>query len=110
MTARDEGAGERSTRAPLAATGAEPKGPVGTRREVGDSRSSRQHPPHVTENDEGAPIQDHLDSPDDVPTLPANAQGSDTQEDDPRGIDDESMYDRRPEEDKDRPPSSPDVP
>lgn len=106
----DEGGRDRTSGEGLAASGTEPKGPVGTRREVGDSRTSREHPPHVTKNDEGAPVQEHLESPDDVPTLPANAQGSDTQEDDPRGIDEESMYDRRPSEDKDRPPSSSDVP
>lgn len=109
-TIGEDGADERGTREPLAASGAEPKGPVGTRREVGDSRSSREHPPHVTENDEGAPVQEHLESPEDVPTLPANAQGSDTQPTDGGAIDEESMYDRRPSEDKDRPPSSRDVP
>lgn len=109
-TIGEDGADERGTREPIAASGAEPKGPVGTRREVGDSRSSREHPPHVTENDEGAPVQEHLESPEDVPTLPANAQGADTQPTDGGAIDEESMYDRRPSEDKDRPPSSRDVP
>lgn len=110
MTTRDEGPNDRGAPDALAASGAEPKGPVGTRHEVGDSRSSREHPPHVTENDDGAPVQEHLESPDDVPTLPANSQGSDTQPADGGAIDEESMYDRRPSEDKDRPPSSPDVP
>jgi hypothetical protein len=69
--------------------------------------SSSRNPPHVTANDEDAEVQDELPSPDPVPLLPANAAGSDaspTQEQS-QPIDEASMYDRRPEQDKDRPPS-----
>ncbi len=77
------------------------------RLEVGSARDSRRNPPHVTENDEDAPVQQETSAPNDVPVLPANASGRDTvgedEQDEP--IDDESMYDRRPERDKDQPPS-----
>lgn len=76
----------------------------GTRREVGDAASSQAHPPHVTENDEGAPVQRSAPAPDDVAALPANAHGRDrvdAHEEVPQ-VDDESMYDNRPGEDKDR--------
>ncbi len=68
-------------------------GPVGNREEKGDAESSNKHPPHV-ENTGG-------------PKLPANAHGVDklTTEEQDQGIDDESMYDKRPSQDKDRPPS-----
>ena len=66
------------------------------RHEAGSAGDSQRHPPHVTENDGPA-----------VPHLPANASGSDkvTTAEQDRGIDPASMYDRRPEEDKDQPPS-----
>lgn len=69
------------------------------RREVGTAAEQQLHPPHLTENDEAAGVQ--------VPALPANASGSDqvTSAEQDRGIDRESMYDRRPDEDKDQPPS-----
>jgi hypothetical protein len=55
----------------------------------------------VDENARGAPLQEASPSPRDVPTLPANASGHDVT---PAGrqpaIDPASMYDRRPEEDK----------
>lgn len=88
-----------------------PKGPVGTRKEVGDAQSSHRHPPHVSENAEGAPLQDDT-AAGMVPTLPANASGEDkvSTEEHAQPIDDESMYDRRPSEDKDRPPSSESTP
>lgn len=78
-------------------------GPVGSRKEVGDSESSSVHPPHVDENMEDAPLQDEHPSPDDVATLPATAHGEDkvSTEDQKQPIDPESMYDGRPEEDKD---------
>ncbi len=81
----------------------EPKGPVGTRREVGDAASSQKHPPHVDENMEDAPIQDELPSPQDVPTLPATAHGEDNSstEEQAQSVDPESMYENRPEEHKD---------
>lgn len=60
--------------------------------------------PHVTENDRGAQAQGSTQAPDDVPVLPANAHGRDRvpAEDAVPEIDDESMYGRRPGEDKDR--------
>ncbi|HEX5724326.1 MAG TPA: hypothetical protein VFX98_02605 [Longimicrobiaceae bacterium] len=66
----------------------------GPRKEYGDAASSQRHPPHV---DEG--------STSDTPVLPANAHGADRQPNEQhqdREIDPESMYDRRPGEDKDR--------
>jgi hypothetical protein len=49
-------------------------------------------------------VQDETQAPNDVPTLGANAHGSDkgAGEDAPGHIDPESAYDRRPGEDKDR--------
>lgn len=92
--------------------GSGPKGPTGSREEKGNSATSRKHPPHLNENAEDAPLQDSQPGPEEVPTLPANAHGEDevstTEQAQP--IDDESMYDRRPGEDKDRPPSAPDSP
>ena len=77
----------------------------GPRQERGDAESSRRHPPHVDESARGAPVQASTQAPDDVPTLPANAHGEDLQASEhhqDRPIDPESMYDRRPGEDKDR--------
>ena len=76
-------------------------GPEGLlhRREVGSAAESQLHPPHFTENDvQSVPAR---------PTLPAHASGADkiTSAEHDRGIDRESMYDRRPEEDKNQPPS-----
>ena len=82
-------------------------GPDGEgRREVGSAAGSQRHPPHVTPNDEGAPVQQSNESPDEVPVLPANAGGRDiiSSEEQRQPIDDESMYDRRPSQDKDQPP------
>jgi hypothetical protein len=88
--------------------GKEVPGPVGGRKEIGDAESSRRDPPHVDENMEDAPLQEDHPSPNDVAALPATAHGRDEvpadEQDQP--IDPESMYDNRPEEDKDRPPSS----
>ncbi len=80
----------------------EPKGPVGTRQEVGDAASSRKHPPHVDENMEDAPVQEDLPSPQDVPTLPATAHGDDkiSTEEQPQRVNPESAYENRPEEHK----------
>ena len=82
-------------------------GAPGKRKEVGTAASSRRHPPHVTEDEQGAPIQDEHGNPAEIPTLPANASGQDriTTAEHDRGIDPASMYDRRPDEDKDQPPS-----
>lgn len=76
----------------------------GPRQEVGDAASSQRHPPHVTENDEGAPVQGSAPAPDDVAALPASAHGEDVVEAhrEVGELDDASMYDRRPGEDKDR--------
>ena len=76
-------------------------GPEGLlhRHEVGSAAESQLHPPHFTENDlQTIPVR---------PNLPANASGTDkvTTAEHDRGIDRASMYDRRPEEDKDQPPS-----
>lgn len=85
----------------------QPKGPVGTREEVGARADSQRHPPHVTPNDAGAPVQQSTESDDDVPALPANASGQDNipADEAAREIDRESMYGGRPSQDKDTPPS-----
>ena len=79
----------------------------GGRVEVGNAASSRRHPPHASENDQQGQVQQDTSSAAPVPTLPANASGKDkiTTAEHDRGIDDESMYDRRPGEDKNQPPS-----
>lgn len=76
----------------------------GPRREIGNQQTSQLHPPHVTENDKGAQVQGSTQSPNAVPALPANAHGQDRV---PTGagaeyIDEGSMYEKRPGEDKDR--------
>jgi hypothetical protein len=67
----------------------------GDRSEQGSAEDSERHPPH--ESADG----------DEEPNLPATAHGSDAHStaDEPEEVDDESMYDRRPGQDKDRPPS-----
>lgn len=67
--------------------------------------------PHRTPADANREKTDP-EQPDDAAVLPANAAGETTSSSEEReqGIDSESMYDRRPEEDKDRPPSSHRVP
>lgn len=84
-------------------TSQEPSGPVGSRKEVGDKESSQLHPPHVDESLQDAPLQEEHSSRDDVAALPATAHGQDTQtaEEQSQPIDPESMYDNRPEEEKD---------
>lgn len=84
-----------------------PSGPAGQRQEVGDAQSSQRHTPHLTANDKGAPLQDDVQAPNDVPVLPANASGHDTTPADQqqRAVNDESMYEGRPTQDKDQPPS-----
>jgi hypothetical protein len=68
----------------------EREGTPGPREEKGTAASSRRHPPHVSEGE-------------DSPVLPANAAGEDlVRPDVPQEIDPESMYDRRPGQDKDR--------
>ena len=74
-------------------------GRPGDRHEVGSAASSRRDPPHATENDERAGA--------DAPVLPANASGRDriSSEEANIPIDEESAYDGRESQDKDRPPS-----
>lgn len=88
----DRHAGEATQRAEGAAGASNGKG----REEQGDAASSQKHPPHETAQD------------DDAPVLPANAQGTDTvpTEEIEQPIREESMYDQRRDEDKDRPPST----
>lgn len=75
-----------------------PSGP-GPRKEI---HPSGAEPPHVTESVDDAPVQKHTQAPNDVPTLGANAHGRDTQDPADQPMDDASMYDGRPGEDKDR--------
>jgi hypothetical protein len=79
-------------------------GGPGPRKEIGDGESSQVHPPHVTENDRGAQLQADTQAPNDVAGLPANAHGRDAvaSHHEVRRVDDESAYERRPGEDKDR--------
>ncbi|CAN5800055.1 hypothetical protein BH23GEM6_BH23GEM6_15460 [soil metagenome] len=72
------------------------------RRDPEASDAGEDQPPHVTANDSQAPVQENIVSEQDVPVLPANASGEDqvSTDDQPDQIDDESAYDRRPEEDK----------
>lgn len=86
-------------------SGAEGGGP-GPREERGGAASSNRNPPHVDVNAQGADAQESSQSPSDVPTMPANAHGSDHASggEQPRTTDHGSMYDRRPEEDKDHTP------
>lgn len=80
-------------------------GEEGERHEVGDAQSSQRHPPHVTANDEAAPAQAEEGA--EAPVLPANAAGRDAvgAEEQDFEVDEESAYDRRPTQDKDRPAS-----
>lgn len=73
-----------------------------SREEKGGAASSRRHAPHPTGQEGGAPADG------DAPVLPANAQGTDTVPTDEAAqpIQEGSMYDQRPEEDKDRPAST----
>lgn len=81
--------------------------PPGPRREVGGAASSQRHPPHVTENVEGAPVQESGTTEEPIPALPPNAHGKDrTDATGQPPIEEESMYEGRPEEDKDQPPSA----
>jgi len=84
-----------------------PGGRAGERKEMGDARSSRRHPPHVAQSERDAPVQRDTQAPDDVAVLPANASGHDKQPAEHHGapIDRESMYEGRPAEDRRTPPS-----
>ena len=72
--------------------------------ELGTQASSQRHPPHVTENDENAPVREDKAAAGDAPVLPANASGRDkvTAEEQSQPTDDESMYDNRPSTNKDQ--------
>lgn len=77
------------------------------RQEVGSQASSNRNPPHVSENAEDEPIQKEMPSPGAAPVMPANASGTDKVDsaEQAQPVDDESMYDGRPDEDKNQPPS-----
>lgn len=81
-------------------------GRPGERHEVGNAATSRRNPPHVTENDRSAPVQAEQEG-DQAPVLPANAAGHDrvSSEEQDFEVEEGSAYDRRPSQDKDRPPS-----
>jgi hypothetical protein len=83
--------------------GGENGGP-GPRPAVEHPTKEPEHPPHVTENDRGARLQESTPAPDDVPALPANAHGRDAvrAHEEVDEVDEASMYERRPGEDKDR--------
>ena len=70
-------------------SGAGHAGGPGPRKEPGNAQTSQRHPPHTPEGEE-------------VPPLGANAHGHDRHPAEHPPIDPESMYDRRPAEDKDR--------
>jgi len=77
----------------------------GPRKEVGDAASSQLHPPHLSDNDRGAPVQGKAEGAD-IPTMPANAHGQDKSEMTRQpATDGTSMYEHRPGENKDTPPS-----
>lgn len=82
-------------------------GQPGMRKEVGGAESSQKRPPYVTGQVEDTPVQGSSPSPTPIPTLPANAHGSDRSEmtQQPE-IREESMYENRPAEHKDSPPST----
>lgn len=79
---------------------------MGLEREELDEEVGERRTPHVTINEKRAP-RDHRPTARGGPVLPANASGIDTVPVDLQNeeIDEESMYDRRPDQDKDRPPS-----
>lgn len=80
--------------------------PPGPRKEVGNSASSRKHPPHVTENVDDAQVQRGAEG-EEIAPLPANAHGKDRSDmTDQMEIREGSAYENRPSEDKDTPPST----
>jgi hypothetical protein len=80
----------------------ERSGGPGPRTEIGGGDTRQK--PHVTENDRGAPLQADSPAPNDIAGSAANAHGHDTVEShkEVRRVDDESAYEGRPGEDKDR--------
>ena len=88
-------------------TGADTPEHLGTeRKEAGSQESSSRHPPHVQEQEKEMDVQGDPEA-DHSPVLPANAAGRDRVSVDEQSepIDPESMYDQRPERDKNSPPS-----
>jgi hypothetical protein len=82
--------------------------PAVKREARGSADETGKHPPHRTEVDESEDVQGAAASKGgDASVLPANAQGRDRVSTDEQAqpIDPESMYDRRPAEDKERPAS-----
>jgi len=76
------------------------------RKDVASSGTAREAP-HTMPQDDDVANDRSSGSSGDSPTAPANASGVDkvpvAEQDE--GIDEESMYDRRPERDKNQPPS-----
>lgn len=103
----DSARSEPRTGGRIAPTEADTPTQLGTdRTEVGDGRSSSRRPPHVQDHEKDIDVQGTPPG-EPAPVLPANAAGRDrvTVDEQDELIDDESMYDRRPERDKNRPPS-----
>lgn len=82
---------------------------AGPRESHGTGAGSHRHPPHLDVNSADAPVQESTQAPNDVPVLPANASGQDARSVEPGEgeIRKESMYNDRPEEDKDYRPDKP---
>ena len=81
----------------------DPPGGPGPRPHLSDETHTGLTHPHVDKSVEGKPVQASSASPRDVAVSPSNASGSDTSPSDeqPKSVDGASMYDHRPEEDKD---------
>ncbi len=80
--------------------------PPGPRREVGSAAESRKHPPHPTVSDAGVEATPEAEGEASQTPLPANAHGVDRVDlSHQPPIQEGSMYEHRPAEDKDRPPS-----
>lgn len=105
MSHRPEGERTGDQHAGTVATENPSGGRAGERHEVGDARSSRRDPPHLSESDESARTKSGATG--DAPVLPANAGGTDavSSEEQDFEVDEQSAYDRRPSQDKDQPPS-----
>ncbi len=85
----------------------DPKSLGRDRQDIDSNAAARNDTPHLTPQDDDGEIPDDIPGDGDVAALPSNASGIDkvTVDDQNQEIDDESMYDRRPAEDKDQPPS-----
>jgi hypothetical protein len=75
------------------------------RTEVGEP-DYRRDPPHVTRNDQDAPLQKEQDRPDEIAAIPPNASGRDrvSVDEAAQPTDPTSAYGRRPAENKNIPP------